>query len=168
MGDEKVKLSWLDYVKLLFKGKKILDTALSEGKAVKEIAKKSSWKSTEFWTAALAGLGAILAQAGGLIPPPYGAIGLSVSAALYSISRGLAKQADPTGGVKPGMTTTEFWLNILTQIGIVAAATSGAVDPQTAATLMLISNGAYGLSRGLAKGGTQPDETDKPEPAKPL
>ena len=151
------KISWWEYVKMLFKGKEVVEKAVDEGKLLVEVNKKSTWKTSEFWCAALASLGAISAQAAGIIPPPYGAIVASASVALYAISRGLAKNGDPLGGVKPSLATTEFWANVLVQVGNVLAATSGAVDPKTAATLMIISNSAYGLSRGLAKGGAQPE-----------
>jgi len=158
MADEptKAKLSWLDYGRLLFKGKAVLEVAIAEGKIVADAKKKSSWKSTEFWMALLGGIGAVAAQAGGVVPAPYGAVVMAVSGAFYAVSRGMVKKDDALGGAKPGVSTTEFWLSMLTQIGTVAAAAAGACSPEVAAILVMVSNGAFGLSRGLAKGGVQP------------
>ena len=145
------------YIKLLFKGSKILPELLTNAKAVREAHQKSSWKSSEFLlTLGVAG-GALAAQAGGLIPPPWGPVVLAASGALYALSRGLAKNGDPKGGLKPGLTTTELVATISAQIAVVLSAISGAVSAETAAILVAISNGAYGLSRGLAKGGKQPE-----------
>ena len=153
-----MKISWLQYFKMLVKGRSVVQEAVRQGVIVKNVHSQSSFKSTEFITAVLASLGAVLAQAAGIIPAPYALIVTSVSTGLYSLSRGLAKSGDPLGGVKPGETTSELWLNLLTQIGNIAASAAGAVSPETAAILMMVSNGAYGLSRGLAKGGAQPLE----------
>ena len=150
-------MGWLGYFKLLFKGKALLGEAIKDQAAIKEALNKSSWKSTEFWTAAFSIVGSFVAQAAGIIPSPYGPILAAVSAIAYSLSRGLAKNADPMGGLKSGIATTEFWVNMLAQIAGLGSAVGGAVDPQTAAILMTASNAAYGLSRGLAKGGEQPD-----------
>jgi len=143
-------------VKMLIRGRKVLKEVIDAHDNAKEAYEKSSWKSSEFWMAVVAGLGGVAAQLTGMIPEPYGAIAASLSAALYALSRGMAKNQDPLGGLKPGVSTTEFWGNLVSQIGSVSLAVSGAVDPKAAAMLMLISNGAYGLSRGLAKGGKQP------------
>ncbi len=149
-------MSWFKYIKLLWTGKGAANVILKEANTAKEQYEKEGWKSTEFWTAALAGLAAVAAQASGFVPAPYGVIVAAGSAALYQISRGLAKMGDPEGGVKPGQGTSEFWVNIITQVGSVSAASAGAVDPQVAGMLMMVSNGCYGLARGLAKGGAQP------------
>lgn len=149
-------MTWLGYFKMLFKGKAVADEAIKQAGEIGAITKKNSWKSTEFVTALLVGLGAIAAQAGGLLPAPWGPVVLSVSGALYAISRGFAKNADPNGGTKAGVETTEFWVAMISQVGAIAAAAANAVPAETAAILLMISNGAYGLSRGLAKGGAQP------------
>lgn len=151
-----MKLGWMQYFGMLFKGKKVLEEAINQGTSAKEVLSKSTWKSSEFWMAALTGLGAVAAQAAGILPPPIGPIVMTASGAIYAISRGLAKAPDPLGGVKPGVTTTEFWVNLLSSVGALAAAASGSVSPEMAATLLTVSNSAYGLSRGLAKGGAQP------------
>ena len=151
-------MGWIKYVKMLFGGKKVVEEAIAQGQIVKDVHAKSSIRSTEFISAVMVGLGAVLAQAGGLVPAPYGTIIGAVSGAMYAISRGLAKKDDPMGGVKPGVSTSELLVTVIQQIATVLAATSGAVPPETASTLLLISNGAYGLSRGLAKGGAQPDQ----------
>jgi len=160
-----MKLGWLDYFKLLMRGKPVLQEAIKQGADTKAALDKSSWKSTEFWKAALTGLGAVAAQASGLIPPPYGAIVMAASSAVYALSRGLAKHSDPLGGIKPGASTTEFWGNLTSSLGAVLMATSGAVAPETAAVLVAVSNSAYELSRGLAKGGAQPEALEGPKPA---
>ncbi len=145
-------------IKLVFAGRKVVREAIKAHDNAKSAYEKSSWKSTEFWTAVLLGLGAIIAQATGILPEPYGAIAASVSAALYAIGRGMVKKEDPLGGAKPGVSTTEFWGNLLVQVGNVSAASVGAVNPETAAILMIVSNAAYGVSRSLAKGGAQPED----------
>lgn len=151
-------MSWWKYIKALFKGKKVIEDAVASGLSAKEALSKSSWKSSEFWIAVLTGFGGIAAQAGGILPPPWGPVVLAVSGSVYAISRGLAKKDDPLGGVKPGVATTEFWITISASVASLLSALSGAVSPDTAATLILLSNAAQGLSRGLAKGGAQPTQ----------
>lgn len=143
-------------LKMLFKGRKVLKEVMKQKGQVQKAFEKSSWKSSEFWFAVLTGLGAIAAQAGGLIPPPYGPAILASSGALYALSRGIAKHSDPLGGLKANISTTEFWVNILSNAGAITAAFSQTVAPETAAFLMMASNGAYAISRGIAKGGAQP------------
>lgn len=149
-------MGWLDYFKLLFKGKAVAETIVSQQKEVAAVGAKSGYKSTEFAMAVLAGLGAVLAQAGGILPAPWGPVILAVSGAFYAVSRGMVKNPDPNGGLKSGIRTTEFWVSMVAQVGALAAAAAGAAPPETAAILLMVSNGAYGLSRGLAKGGAQP------------
>ena len=155
-------MTWWQYAKALFKGKKIVEEAMTQEQTVADALRKSSWRSTEFITALLTGLAAVAAQAAGVIPPPYGSLVATASGAFYALARGLAKNADPMGGVKPGPTTTEFLGTLLPQIAAVAAAAAQTVKPETAAILCTISNGVYGLSRGLAKGGAQPDMSQFP------
>lgn len=156
-------MGWMAYIKMLFSGKKVVEEAIEQGKLVKDVHSKSSFKSTEFWMAVLAGVGAVSAQAAGVVPEPFGAIVAAASGAFYAISRGLAKRDDPNGGVKPGFTTTEFMVSMLAQIATVIQASAGAVAPETATILFMVSNAAFGLSRGLAKGGAQP-EPEAPKP----
>lgn len=146
------------YIKMLLKGRPVAMEALDKGRLVRAVHAKSSWKSTEFWLTALSAIGSVLAQAKGLIPEPYGAVTATIATSLYTLSRGLAKNGDPMGGIKPGLTTTELITSLLNQAGVILAAISGLVDPATAAVLVSISNGVYGASRGLAKGGNQPPQ----------
>lgn len=145
-------------IALMWKGRKALKLAWDRKEVVQQAYEKSGWKSSEFWQAVLAGLAAVSAQSSGLVPEPYGAIVAASSVALYAIARGLTKRDDPLGGIKPYQSTSEFWLNLLVQVGAVSAAAAGALDPKSAAVAMTISNGAYALSRGLAKGGVQPSD----------
>ncbi len=154
---EKAGNAWL-YVRYLFKGRDVVKEAFAQGKLVKNAHAKHSWKSSEFLGSILTAGGAIAAQAAGIIPAPYGPIVAAASASFYAISRGLAKQGDPYGGLKPGLSTTELWGVILNAAGQLFAAISGAVSPETALALTAISNGAYAISRGLSKGGNQAQE----------
>jgi len=52
---------------------------------------KAGWKTTEFWITALAIVGLVVSSVAASLSPKYAAIGASVSAAAYAISRGLAK-----------------------------------------------------------------------------
>jgi len=156
-----LKLGWIGYFKMLLKGKKVVQEAIDAGGSAKEALEKSSWKSTEFWAAVLTGLGAVAAQAGGMIPEPIGPIVLTASAALYAISRGFVKHKDPLGGVKPGIASTETWGNIIASLGAVAGAAAGVCDPQVAAALVLASNLSQSVSRTLAKTGANPDDDEE-------
>ncbi len=53
----------------------------------------------------------------------------------------------------PGWRTSEFWMTALGHAGLIAAAASGHLSPQNAAIAGAVSQLAYNLSRGLAKGG---------------
>lgn len=153
-----MRIGWISYLRMLLRGRQAVQEAVAQAQIVKNIHSRVSWKSTEFWCAVLTGLGAVAAQAGGLIPAPYGQVILAMSTSFYAISRGLAKSGDPLGGVKPGAATSEFWAMILACLGQMSAAASGAVSAETAAILAAISSATYGASRGLAKGGSQPQE----------
>ena len=59
---------------------------------------KSGVKTTEFWCHALGTVGLVVAAVSGALPPQYAAIGIGISQAVYSISRGLAKQTQPGEG----------------------------------------------------------------------
>lgn len=63
--------------------------------------------------------------------------------------------------LKPGLKTTELWVTVLTDIGVVAAALQGSLSPQWAAVAASVSTLAYSLSRGIAKNGS----TGKPPTA---
>ena len=52
---------------------------------------KAGWKTTEFWVTAFSIAGLVVSSAASTLSPKYAAIGASVSAAAYAISRGLAK-----------------------------------------------------------------------------
>ena len=65
---------------------------------------KAGWKTTEFWITALAIVGLVVSSVAASLSPKYAAIGASVSAAAYAISRGLAKLNDKTPA--PPTTTT--------------------------------------------------------------
>jgi len=157
MPDEvKPTLSWMDYIKLIFNGRKAVESLMVEGKIVADEAHKSGIKTLGFWMTILASGGAVAAQVGGLVPPPYGAIVLALSPLLYGLSRGLAKRDDPLGGVKPALASSEAWANILAAAGQLAMASQGAVSPETAAMLAAISAAAISAGDSLAKSGAQP------------
>ena len=68
---------------------------------------KPGWKTTEFWLTVSGSLASILGAVAGILPPEYASIAVAVSAGLYSLSRGKAKQGmdpnpkqptPPTGG----------------------------------------------------------------------
>lgn len=52
-----------------------------------------------------------------------------------------------------GIRTTEFWVAVATDTGIVAAALAGQLSPQWAAIAATVSGVGYGIARGLAKQG---------------
>lgn len=56
---------------------------------------KAGWKTTEFWVTALSIVGLVVSSATVNLSPKYAAIGASVSAAAYAISRGLTKLNKP-------------------------------------------------------------------------
>lgn len=156
MPEEK-KLSILDKIKLLWKAKKAIEEVKPELEKVKQIAsQKGGWKTGEFWITICTIVGSIAASATGLIPAQYAAISTSGSALFYALSRGMVKNALPNGGEKPSYKTTEFWINVVSIVGSVAAASSGVVNPKVAQALVVISGIAISFSRGLSKGGVQP------------
>src|SRR3990167_9367944 len=53
---------------------------------------KSGYKTSEFYIGLLAAAGALLASAGGVLPPQFSALIVTASRIAYSLSRGLAKQ----------------------------------------------------------------------------
>lgn len=56
---------------------------------------KTGYRTTEFWVSALTIAGLVIASLATSLPPRYAAIGASVAAGLYAISRGLAKLNPP-------------------------------------------------------------------------
>jgi hypothetical protein len=152
-----VKLGWVDYMKMLFKGRAVVEDAINEGKMVANAAHTSGVKTLTFWLSVASAVGGIAAQVGGIIPPPYGAIVLASSSFFYALSRGITKNGDPLGGAKPALATSEVWANVIAATGQVVLAASHAVDPQIATILVAVNGAAVSLSQGLAKGGAQPD-----------
>lgn len=58
--------------------------------------------------------------------------------------------------MKSGIQTTEFWVTILTDVGVVATALQGALPAKWAALAVAVANVAYAVSRGLTKSGYTP------------
>jgi hypothetical protein len=52
------------------------------------------------------------------------------------------------------MKTTELWVTVLTDVGVIAAALQGSLAPKWAAVAAAVSTLAYSLSRGIAKTGS--------------
>jgi hypothetical protein len=61
-----------------------------------------------------------------------------------------AAATNPTT-VRPGWLSSEFWLTLLTHVGLAAAAISGLLPGKYAAVASAASQAAYSLSRGLVK-----------------
>lgn len=150
---ERVGLYW----DLFWKGRPALEKAIVEGKVVAAEAKKSGIKTAAFWATALASASAVGAQVGGFVPAPWGAIVLASSTALYALSRGLVKRDDPLGGVKPAVSASENWANVIGALGQVALAVGGVTSPETAAILTAIHAASVAMSDSLAKSGAQPE-----------
>jgi len=68
--------------------------------------------------------------------------------------------------MKPGYKTTELWLAVLTNVGLVAAAAAEWLPPRYAAIGSAVATAAYALARGLAKQ-TQPVPVVPVQPAPP-
>lgn len=60
----------------------------------------------------------------------------------------------PLSVVTPGWKTSEFWMTAIGQVGLVLAAASGALPTKYAVLAGALSQVAYSVSRGMAKGGT--------------
>lgn len=56
--------------------------------------------------------------------------------------------------MKAGVRTTEFWVTVATDVGLVASAIQGSLSPRWAALGAAVSTVAYSIARGLAKQGT--------------
>lgn len=52
-----------------------------------------------------------------------------------------------------GLKTTELWLTVATDIGVLTSALAGALPPKWAAVAAAVANVAYAISRGIAKQG---------------
>lgn len=55
--------------------------------------------------------------------------------------------------MRPGHRTTEFWITVATEVGVLVSALAGALPPKWAAVAAAVANVAYAISRGLAKTG---------------
>lgn len=150
-----MKLKIIDYVRLLFRGRAAVEELMAQGKLVNE-ARKAGIKTVGFWATVVTGIGAVAAQAAGIVPAPAGAIVLSASTLFYAISRGLVKRGDALGGVKPALTTSEVWANILAAVGQVAMAASSVSSPEVAVGLAALNAAAISAADNLAKSGAQP------------
>lgn len=65
---------------------------------------------------------------------------------------------------KPGYLTTEFWVAVLTNVGVVVAALAGNLPPRYAAIAAAVSTSAYAIARGLAKLSTPNVPSTPPTP----
>lgn len=61
------------------------------------------------------------------------------------------KEAKKMNEGKPGYRTTEFWLNILTNIVTIVGTLKGVIPEQTAAIIIATANGVYGVIRTIVK-----------------
>lgn len=61
------------------------------------------------------------------------------------------KEAKAMDGSKPGYKTTEFWMHLLTNATTIVGALQGVIPPQTAAVILAVANGVYGVLRTIAK-----------------
>jgi hypothetical protein len=166
------KLGILDYLKMLFNGRAAVEQALAQEKLAVDAYHTAGIRSLAFWTVALTSLGAVAAQVGGLLPPPWGAVALALSATGYAISRGLGKQSDPTATAKPTLATSEGILNILGIVAQVVMAWQGVVPANVAAMLAQVHALAIGASQALAATGSGSDAAIEaaqatPEPKDP-
>lgn len=53
--------------------------------------------------------------------------------------------------MKVGWKTTEFWIIVATEVGVVAAAAGGVLPEKYAAVAASVSGAGYAIARGLAK-----------------
>lgn len=115
---------------------------------------KPGIKSTEFWLTFAAQIAAALIATVGE-NSLAGVILSGVSASAYAVTRGLAK-VKTEGSIKPGKRTTEFWISFAAQALALVVGITG--DQTTAGVIIAaVSNGAYQVSRGMAKMGTTAD-----------
>jgi hypothetical protein len=62
-------------------------------------------------------------------------------------------------GLKAGYKTTEFWVAVLTDVGLVVASASTSLAPRYAAIGAAVTSGLYTVARGIAKQNPPKDET---------
>ena len=55
--------------------------------------------------------------------------------------------------MKPGIKTTELWLTLATDVGVIAASLAGVLPASDAAIASAVSTVAYSIARGIAKNG---------------
>jgi hypothetical protein len=55
--------------------------------------------------------------------------------------------------MRPGIKTSELWLTVATNVGLLASALAQALPPRWAAIGSAVATACYALSRGLTKGG---------------
>lgn len=65
-----------------------------------------------------------------------------------------------TTPTKAGWKTSEFYLTILTNVITIVGSLQGVIPPQTAAIILAVANGIYGLLRTIAKGQPSPESTN--------
>ena len=53
--------------------------------------------------------------------------------------------------MKNGIKTTEFWLTVLTQLGVVIGALNGVIPAETATISTIVINAVYTVMRSLSK-----------------
>lgn len=71
-----------------------------------------------------------------------------VGTAVPALAAGVANLVSPA---KNGFKTTEFWLTMLGNVAAIVGTVGGALPAEKAGIAVLISNGLYAISRGLAK-----------------
>lgn len=149
---DNLKLYW----NLLVHGRPALQEALAQKQVIVDEAHKAGVRTAGFWLTAITGVSSVALQVGGFVPPPYGAVVLAVSGALYQLSRGLKKRDDELGGLKPALATSEAWVGILGAAAQGLLGLKGAVSPDVAMALASLSAGMVTVADNLAKSGAQP------------
>ncbi len=61
------------------------------------------------------------------------------------------KEVVMNGETKPGYKTTEFWMTVCTNIVSIVGMLKDVIPPQTAAIIIAVVNGIYGVLRTHAK-----------------
>ena len=121
---------------------------------------KPGYQTTEFWLTLLAQLVGFAYMSGAIgagtpVDKILGLVVTMLTAAGYTVSRGMAKVGAPNS--KPGWKTTEFWMTLLST-AITVASSSGVLVAGTVAQkavgmiTTLLGLLGYGVSRGIAKG----------------
>ena len=145
------------WFKILWGGPKVARQFFNQKENVTEAYEKHSIKSVEFWVAVITGLAAVAASATGLMDSATAAYVTTGTSAAYALSRGLAKFNQQFGGVKPSWASTETYVSLFATISASMTAASQGLEGQTAAIMAAIAAGALTISRGMAKGGKQPE-----------